>query len=310
MGRDPMHIQGPSGNISIKNGDTMAIKASGTRMADAEHSDIFVEVLLPTHGASGHFVSLPNQVLSDDTSHLRPSIETALHAVMPHRFVLHTHSVHALAHVVRADTETTLAELFSVQAGVAIVDYARPGQALATIVSEALREKPNLNVVLLRNHGLVLGSETLDGLRRLLGEVDDLLCVTGTVHGGVRATPECGSSGIPVMHDTIQRLASSPAFEMLAASWPLFPDQAVFLGPTIEVADDTIRTEHFTVKKDFGVCSVRDIPRSAFEQLVCLAEVLDRQDESRPLRGIGAREADELVNWTHEIHRKQQDGAR
>ncbi len=44
LGQDPLQVQGPGGNTSIKSGDIMWIKASGTDLADAEHEDIFVAV--------------------------------------------------------------------------------------------------------------------------------------------------------------------------------------------------------------------------------------------------------------------------
>lgn len=307
-----MHIQGPSGNISAKQDDRMIIKASGTYLAEAETSDIFVEVGLLTDQSGGAFVELPNNLSDSGTATLRPSIETALHAVMPHRFVLHTHSVHALAHGVRADPERGIAKLFPSRTDVALVDYARPGQALATATVAALQAQSNLNVLLLKNHGLVIGSETVDGLRNLLGEVNCLLTINRTVvrssvENAVGSESRWDANCSPVRIEVVERMALSPQFEMLAATWPLFPDQAVFLGPTIEVDCDTIRTKFFTVQKGRGVCSSRYIPQSALEQLVCLAEVLDRQDGSCSLVGIGESEASELASWTSEVLRLERN---
>ena len=44
LGSDPLQVQGPGGNTSIKDGDVMWIKASGTELANAETQDIFVAV--------------------------------------------------------------------------------------------------------------------------------------------------------------------------------------------------------------------------------------------------------------------------
>jgi len=35
LGQDPLQVQGPGGNTSVKSGDVMWIKASGTELADA-----------------------------------------------------------------------------------------------------------------------------------------------------------------------------------------------------------------------------------------------------------------------------------
>ena len=44
LGQDPLRVQGPGGNTSIKSGNVMWIKASGTELADAETKPIFVAV--------------------------------------------------------------------------------------------------------------------------------------------------------------------------------------------------------------------------------------------------------------------------
>ena len=44
LGSDPLQVQGPGGNTSIKDGEVMWIKASGTELANAETQDIFVAV--------------------------------------------------------------------------------------------------------------------------------------------------------------------------------------------------------------------------------------------------------------------------
>ncbi len=307
VGRDSMHIQGPGGNISVKRDGTMMIKASGTRLSEAERSDIFVAVGLPKNASMSRFIELPGETSATEPGNLRPSIETALHAVFPHRFVLHTHSVHALTHIVRADAEQRLSKILHSRSDIALVDYARPGDALADKVFEALSDNPGINVVLLKNHGLVIASETVDGLRILLRQVDDLLSIARPARGWSGIKPRCDEGSTPVLNHVVQRMALSPAFEMLAATWPLFPDQAVFLGPTISVDGDSIRTELFTVKKGQGVCCKSEMTTSALEQLVCLAEILDRQPNTRNLRGIGLTEANQLVQWSLEIQRRQQN---
>ena len=44
LGQDPLQVQGPGGNTSIKADGVMWIKASGTELADAERQKIFVAV--------------------------------------------------------------------------------------------------------------------------------------------------------------------------------------------------------------------------------------------------------------------------
>ena len=44
IGADPLRMQGPGGNTSVKQGATMWIKASGTELARRRARDIFVAV--------------------------------------------------------------------------------------------------------------------------------------------------------------------------------------------------------------------------------------------------------------------------
>ena len=46
LGSDPLRVQGPGGNTSIKDGDVMWIKASGTELANALTEDIFPSTCL------------------------------------------------------------------------------------------------------------------------------------------------------------------------------------------------------------------------------------------------------------------------
>ena len=106
IGSDPLLVQGAGGNVSWKEGDTLWVKASGTWLAEAAEKDIFVPVDLQhlrTAIEKGDFSVTP-KVLGDSV--LRPSIETLLHALMPHRVVVHLHAIEILAHLVRDNCQT------------------------------------------------------------------------------------------------------------------------------------------------------------------------------------------------------------
>ena len=91
LGADPLLIQGPGGNTSVKQGEAMWIKASGTLLADATDRSIFVEVDLPRLNEAierGDPKADQAEEFARVPGGLRPSIETSLHAVFPHRIVL------------------------------------------------------------------------------------------------------------------------------------------------------------------------------------------------------------------------------
>ena len=114
IGGDALLVQGAGGNASWKDGDTLWVKASGTWLEEACRRDIFVPVdlmHLNSAIAVGDFDVTPRAA---GPSSLRPSIETLLHALMPHPVVIHLHAVEILTHLVRAEFPANLNRLLDV----------------------------------------------------------------------------------------------------------------------------------------------------------------------------------------------------
>jgi rhamnulose-1-phosphate aldolase/alcohol dehydrogenase len=90
----------------------------------------------------------------------RCSIETLLHAFVGAAHVHHTHpdGINVLAST--ADGERLVAECFGDEA--AWIPYIRPGFALSKQVGEAVRAKPDLKLVVLAKHGLVVWGDTAE----------------------------------------------------------------------------------------------------------------------------------------------------
>ena len=91
----------------------------------------------------------------------RASIETLLHAFVPAPHVHHTHpdGINVLAGT--ADGERLIAECFGDEA--AWIPYIRPGFTLSKQVGLAVRENPDLKLVVLAKHGLIVWGETRRG---------------------------------------------------------------------------------------------------------------------------------------------------
>jgi rhamnulose-1-phosphate aldolase/alcohol dehydrogenase len=90
----------------------------------------------------------------------RPSIETLLHAFVPHPHVDHTHPDAIGAIVGTLDGERLAQECFGSDA--VWIPYLRPGFALSKLVGEAVRRRPEAKVVLLAKHGLVTWGDTAE----------------------------------------------------------------------------------------------------------------------------------------------------
>ena len=90
----------------------------------------------------------------------RSSIETLLHAFVPAAHVHHTHpdAINVLAGT--RDGERLVEECFGPEA--AWIPYIRPGFTLAKQVGTAVRENPDLRLVVLAKHGLVVWGDTAE----------------------------------------------------------------------------------------------------------------------------------------------------
>ncbi|MBE2320738.1 bifunctional aldolase/short-chain dehydrogenase [Solirubrobacter sp. CPCC 204708] len=99
----------------------------------------------------------------------RASIETLLHAFVPAPHVHHTHpdGINVLAGT--ADGERLIHECFGDEA--AWIPYIRPGFTLSKQVGLAVRENPNLKLVVLAKHGLIVWGESAEEAYRKTIEV-------------------------------------------------------------------------------------------------------------------------------------------
>ena len=99
----------------------------------------------------------------------RSSIETLLHAFVPAPHVHHTHpdGINVLAGT--RDGERLVAECFGDEA--AWIPYIRPGFTLAKQVGTAVRENPDLKLIVLAKHGLVVWGDTAEAAYRMTIEV-------------------------------------------------------------------------------------------------------------------------------------------
>jgi rhamnulose-1-phosphate aldolase/alcohol dehydrogenase len=120
----------------------------------------------------------------------RSSIETLLHAFVPARHVHHTHpdGINVLAGT--RDGERLVAECFGGEA--AWIPYIRPGFTLAKQVGSAVRENPDLKLVVLAKHGLVVwGEDAEEAYRRTIAVINRAVAFTNA-----RIADEPSSDGV------------------------------------------------------------------------------------------------------------------
>ncbi len=230
FGRDPRQVLAGGGNSSAKDCDgTMWVKASGKSMADMEPSDALrmdrtkVLALLddPELAGSGEEteVRLAERLLEaridPPEASMRPSVETILHAVMPQRYVMHTHPEAANAVACSREGRKAFERLgFGRGARAAWLDFADPGLPLARAIRRLLddfsaRRGGPPNVIFMANHGVVVASDGSGEVRRLARAVER--CVEAAIRRRLPARPFGPAASHPLdenrMADAITNIA-------------------------------------------------------------------------------------------------------
>lgn len=307
LGIDCRQVQGTLGNTSLKRaGGVMLVKASGFELARALGENIFTEVGFPLVRAAvakGADNPLDGAWLPGS---LPPSLETALHALMPHRVVIHTHSVP----VVAASCREAAADFLKARLGLlnwVLVDYARPGTPLARLVAQALERYPRTSVLILRNHGLVAGAETVTEARDLLADV------TTRLEGPARPPQSGGDPAaltrLAATHGMtrpespqVRELALNPVSLEVATRGTLYPDHVPSLGSAVglwaerdRARSDRLRPKLWLVP-GVGALLEPGLPRSAHAMARCLADVVAMLPEPQACRFLTPEEEDEVTD--------------
>lgn len=320
VGADPALVQAAGGNTSIKDGDTLWIKASGTWLMHALRDDIFVPVATkplraavaaesPEAETAHLFVPADRNPLG-----LRPSIETTVHALMPQPVVVHVHCVETIASAVAADAETALAARL---AGLdwAFIPYRRPGLPLALGIAQRLR--PGVDVLILGNHGLVVAAATVAAAEALLAEV------SGRLRRPPRPAPPPDLDALARLSGAGYRLpqapmahatATDPAACAIATGGSLYPDHVIFLGPGAastrpgESADAAVARLGYApallLVPGAGVLLASAATPSADAMARCLADVTTRIPAGTRLTYLTDADHGALLDWDAEKYRQ------
>lgn len=319
IGADPLLVQGAGGNVSWKEDSTLWIKASGTWLSNAEKEDIFIPVDLvgiKSEIAKRNFLAAP--VVVGDVK-LKPSIETMLHALMPHRVVIHLHAIEILAHLVRRDFEEYFNSSLDKICSFGVVDYYKPGADLALAVDAALKERPSTDVIFLKNHGVVIGGENVNDVHKTLCKITEPLITEPVIRKSdcnfISKAPNFFLDQYEAVADPcVQQLALDPMlFSGLKRNWALYPDHVVFLGPKAYTFQSWSEFEAVTLRYGLfpellfvggeGVFAKKSFTKAKKEQLRCYFDVMVRQSDGISLTDLTDNEISELLDWDAEQYR-------
>lgn len=185
LGADPALVLHGGGNCSVKTEAVdllgachavLAVKGSGADMATigpAGFPEVRLQPVLALRRlerlADEDMVAFLRGQLMDPASP-NPSVETLLHAFLPHKFVDHTHATAVLAIIDQEDGADRAREVFG--ARVAVVPYIMPGFALAKAAAEAFEAAPQSEGLILDKHGIfTFGASAREAYERMIGLV-------------------------------------------------------------------------------------------------------------------------------------------
>jgi rhamnose utilization protein RhaD (predicted bifunctional aldolase and dehydrogenase) len=301
LGRDPLLTQASTGNTSVKIDGVLWIKASGKWLADAKHGNFLIPVDLAGVKECVRLNIDPVEKCSSTlASNLRASIETAMHAVLPHAVVVHVHSVNAIAWAAREDAPARLkCQLQGLRWQ--WIPYVASGLPLAQAIEEAVLTFPRTDVLVLGNHGLVIGGEDCDAAEALLNEVERRLMITPRLAPQAdypRLTRLAGGSPWRLPDDAaLHALGTDPIARRILSGGLLYPCQSIFSNSTTPALFRSVPgagiTEPYEIRyagrpfliiEDRGTLVAETITPAEYAMLSGLAQVVQRIDESAPIR--------------------------
>jgi rhamnose utilization protein RhaD (predicted bifunctional aldolase and dehydrogenase)/NAD(P)-dependent dehydrogenase (short-subunit alcohol dehydrogenase family) len=175
LGRDPDLVLHGGGNTSVKSRhttlfgdelDVLLVKGSGSDLAEIDEEGFAslrldaVARLVELESLSDTEMTRQLQLAATDPGGPAPSVEAILHAVLPHKFVDHTHADAVVTLTNSAVAKAALEEVYGDR--VIVVPYVMPGFKLARACAEQLDRplRPGVEGVVLMNHGIFSFGET------------------------------------------------------------------------------------------------------------------------------------------------------
>ncbi len=172
LGRNNELVLHGGGNTSVKTTlkdidgkkyNVLCVKGSGWDMAEIEPAGLPAVKLQPLLSLKNKKYLSDENMVSYQKRNLmnikspNPSVETFLHAFLPFKFVDHTHADAILNATNRPGGLNFCKKIFGNK--VSIIPYVMPGFMLAKKVNEVYSKNPNINCLILMNHGIFTFSD-------------------------------------------------------------------------------------------------------------------------------------------------------
>jgi len=243
-----------------------------------------------------------------------------MHAVLPHRVVLHVHSINTIAWAVRNDAAVQLQHQLD---GLRWqwVSYVASGLPLSQAIEHSLFVCPNTDVFILGNHGLVIGGENCSAVEDLLIELERRLAIypRRAHQADYAALVELceGSSWDLPDDDQVHDLGTDAISQTILSGGLLYPCQAIFSNSSTpdffrpiaypHHRDESLsqyRNRPFLIIGGRGVLVSRTMTPAELAMISGLAQVVQRVNPSTPLRYLSEAEVATGCNITGGLYRE------
>lgn len=248
------HIQGPGGNFSVKSGNDLWIKSSGVLLKEVSENYGITKckiqpaldfqfnsvVGVPSAKEETQYVELITEMMCEGEQ-LRPSMESAFHALLKEKWVFHTHS--AGFSVLAAFGEEKILELAQSYSEVDFVFISQclPGYDLARRIQIELKKDLTKYVkcIVLQNHGVIWAGDELTALDTMMKKVENDL------------SSKFSLEQYPLPEEIEGGLDFKSWSHFHFSKEAIFPDYALFFGLLNEnQTDGTKVLYHKSVRKD------------------------------------------------------------
>ncbi len=185
LGREPRLVLHGGGNTSLKTSlpdltgaetEVLCVKGSGWDLAAIEPAGLPAVRLAPILTLRARESLSDEEMVRVQRANLldpgapNPSVETLLHAFLPHRYVDHTHATAVLSIADQSDGAERCADLYGGRIG--IVPYIMPGFALAKKAAEIYEADPAVEGLVLLKHGIfTFGEDARQSYERMIDAV-------------------------------------------------------------------------------------------------------------------------------------------
>jgi len=185
LGGEPKLVLHGGGNTSVKTilrdllgeeVEVLCVKGSGWDMAAIEPAGLPAVRLAPLRQLRGREAFSDEEMVRVQRANLldpgapNPSVETLLHAFLPHKYVDHTHSTAVLSLADQPHAVERCADLYGRRMG--LVPYVMPGFLLAKKAADVFEQDPAVEGLVLLKHGVfTFGDSAHEAYERMIAAV-------------------------------------------------------------------------------------------------------------------------------------------